>query len=128
MFRELYYWMYITLKKKNPNDKPELNAYFLIGILQVLNIATIGTVIKYFLNININIDRNIAGFIGLGFAFISAIINRFILYNKREIIFKKCDNLPTDRRTKGQIFFWLYLILSIAIFVVTVANLPSGHL
>jgi hypothetical protein len=118
----------MTLKKRNPNDKPELNAYFLIGILQVLNIATIGTIVKYFLNINLNIERNIAGYIGLGFAFISAITNRFILYNKREIIFKKCDNLTIDIRKKGQIYFWLYLVLSIAIFVVTVANLHSGNL
>ena len=128
MFSELYYWMYINLRKIKTNDLPAFNAYILICLLQIFNIATIVVIIKYFLNININIDRNIAGYIGLGFAFISAITNRFILYNKREIIFKKCDNLPIDRQTKGQIYFWLYLILSIAIFFVTLANLPSGNL
>ena len=123
MFSELYYWMYMTLRKIKTNDMPAFNAYILICLLQIFNIATIATIINYFLNINIG--KDIAGYGGLGLAFIMAITNRFILYNKREIIFKQYDNLPIDRRTKGQIYFWLYLVLSIVIFFVVIANLVT---
>ena len=123
MFGELYYWMYTTLKKKNPNDTPEFNAYLLICILQLFNIATIVIVIKYFLNIYINIERDKSTYIGLGFALILAITNRFVLYNKREIIFKKYENLPVERQTKGQIYFWLYVVLSVVIVFTAGINL-----
>lgn len=125
MFRELYYWMFMTLKKKNPNDMPEFNAYLLICTLQVFNIATIVIVIKYFLNININIDRDIAVYIGLGFAFIMVTTNRFILYNKREIIFKQYEKMPIGRQTKGQIYFWLYVVLSVVIVFTAGINLVT---
>jgi magnesium-transporting ATPase (P-type) len=123
MFRELYYWMYITLKKKNPNDMSEINAYFLICILQIFNIATIVIVIRYFLNINIGIERNIGGYLGLGFAFVLAIINRFVLYRKREIFFKKYENMPIKRQKKGQIYFWIYVVLSVVIVFTAGINL-----
>jgi hypothetical protein len=56
MFRELYYWMYMTLKKIRTNDTPAFNASLLLCIL------------------------------------------------------------PPERRTKGQIYFWLYVVLSLVIF------------
>lgn len=100
---------------------PAFNAYILICLLQIFNIGTIATVINYFLKIDMK--RDIAIYTGLGLAFIMVITNRFLLYNKREFIFKRYENIPIERRTKGQIYFWLYVVLSFVIFFVAIANL-----
>lgn len=123
MFKELYYWMYMTLRKLKTNDTPAFNAYILICLLQIFNIGTLATIINYFSKINI--DRNAAIYTGLGLAFILAVINRILLYNKRETIFKKHEEALPNRKEKGRIYFWLYVIFSFIVFFVAVANLVT---
>jgi phosphate/sulfate permease len=100
---------------------PAFNAYLLISLLQYFNILTFAIVLNYFLDIVIS--RNVAVFIGLGFATILAVVNRFLLYNKREKIFNEFENFKQARKTKGIIYFWLYVGLSIVIIFIVGVNL-----
>jgi hypothetical protein len=125
MFRELYYWMYLTLKKIKTNDTPAINAYFLICLLQGLNIETLVVVITYLLKINIATERNSAIYIGLGLSVVLFIVNYFLLYAQRKNIFEQCENISQERKTKGKVYFCLYILLSLAIFFIVVANLVT---
>lgn len=123
MFEELYYWMYLNLRKMKSNNMPAFNAYILICLLQIFNLGTLAVIINYFFKINI--DRNLAICTGIGLAFLLAVINRILLYNERETIFKKYEkNLP-GRKVKGQIYLWLYVLLSFVAYFVSVANLVT---
>lgn len=102
---------------------PAFNAYILICLLQIVNIVTIATVINYFLKMDMK--KDIAIYTGLGLALIMVIINRFLLYDKRKFIFKQYENIPMERRRKGQIYFWLYVVLSFVIFFVLIANIVT---
>ena len=123
MFKELFYWMYRNLQKIRTNDTPVFNAYLLICVLQMANIGTIFVLINYFLKVDI--VKISAVYIGLALAFSVMIINYFFLYSNREAIFKEYEDIPSERKTKGQIYFWLYVILSFVIFFVAVANLVT---
>jgi len=107
--------MYVNLQKIKSNKDPAQNAYFIMCILQIFNIGTIVVLIKYFLNFTFNIDKNTTIFSSLALALFVIVINYFLLYAKRDKIFHKYETLPPARKTKGQIYFWLYVILSVAL-------------
>lgn len=123
MFKELYYWMYNQLAKIELNDDPLLNAYFVIGILQILNIITIFIVINYFFKIQF--FKNASIYIGITLAVVILIINYFTLYAKSKKIFQEYVGMQPKRKAKGLIFFWLYVSLSIIIFLAVAAKLIS---
>jgi len=100
---------------------PAFNAHFLIMMLQAFNIGTFIVIINYFAKIHFAKNAHI--YIGLSLAFVLAVINYFYLYAKKEEIFKKYENLPPERKVKGLIYFWLYVLLSTIIFWTAVANL-----
>lgn len=125
MFRELYYWMYMTLRKIKTNDTPAFNSYILICLLQMMNILTIALIINFFLKINTNTDRNTAIYMGIAMITVLYIANYFLLYARRESIFEQYKDMPPERRTKGQIYFWLYVVLSVVIFFTLGINLVT---
>jgi len=125
MFNEPYYWMYTYLKKIKTNDMPAFNACLLMCILQMANIGTILVVIFFFLKTNIN--KSIAVYAGLTMAVTLIVLNYFLLYIKRETIFEKYENNPLKRKTKGKIYFFVYVLLSLAIFFVALANLVTPN-
>jgi hypothetical protein len=131
MFRELYYWMYQYLRKIRTNDTPAINAYFLICLLQILNIGTLIVLTRYLLKTNASIDistcidKSIATYIGIGLTVVLLAVNYFLLYSRRNEIFKQFDSLAPARRVRGNIFFWLYAILSFVLLFVLGPTLGS---
>lgn len=121
MFNEIYFWMFTYLGRIKTNKTPAFNAYLIISILQIFNLGTLLILINYFLKFNI--DRNAAVYFGLFLAIIFAILNYFIFYAKREDIIKKYGELLPERKTRGQICFWLYVLLSFVVFFVSVSKL-----
>jgi hypothetical protein len=121
MFKELYYWMATQLSKIKSNNNPLLNAYFLIVIFQSFNCGTLFLIVNYFTKVHF--VKNAHVYIGVSLTSLLCIINYFLLYAKRKIIFEKYDNLSPKRRTKGLFCFWLYVLLSIIVFFVAAANL-----
>jgi hypothetical protein len=123
MFGELYYWMYQYLRKIKTNDTPSTNAYFLICLLQGFNIMTFTVVVAYFFKLNVAVNRNITIYLGLALTVTLFIVNFILLFARRNMIFAKYDAMKRERKIKGQIYFWLYFLLSFIIFFVSVANL-----
>ena len=123
MFQELYYWMTTRLAKIKSNDNPPLNAYFVICILQSLNIGTYFVIFNYYAKIQF--PKNAYVYIGLSLAFVLCVINYFGIYAKKEKIFRKYESMETKRKAKGLLCFWLYVFLSTVIFFVAVANLVT---
>jgi len=123
MFKELFYWMYINVNKIKTNDTPLFTSYLLICVLQMVNIETIFVFINYYLKIEIS--NSFAVYIGLVLAFSVMIINYFLLYTKRNNILKKYRDYTTKMKAKGQIYFWVYVILSFVIFYVAVVNMVT---
>jgi hypothetical protein len=121
MFNEIYFWTYNYLRKIKTNDTPAFNSYLLICIFQGANVGTIWVIINYFLKVDI--DKNTAVALGIVLTVLLSIINYFLLYANREDIFTKYNNLQTKRRLKGQIYFWIYVLMSFTLFYVSVANL-----
>ena len=115
--------MYLILQNVKSNKNPAQNAYFLICILQIFNIGTIGVLINYF--IKFDIDKTITVYSSLALALVVMFINYFLLYSKREGIFQEYKTLLPERKTKGKVYFWLYVVLSFVIFFVSVANLVT---
>lgn len=125
MFDELYYWMYMTLRKIKTNDTPAFNANLLLCILQMANIGTIYIISTHFLKVDTSTTKNTAIYIGLGLSVALIIANYFLLYEQREQILEKYKDMPSKRKTKGQIYFWLYVVLSMVIFFVAGINLVT---
>ena len=123
MFQEIYYWMSTRLARIKSNDNPPFNAYFLICFLQAENIGTLFVIVNYFTKIHF--VKNAYIYIGLSLALILFVINYFTLYAKREEIFEKYKKVLPKRKTKGLLYFWMYVLLSTIIFWVAVANLVT---
>ena len=125
MFRELYYFMYITLRKIKTNVTPAFNSYILICLLQGFNILTIFVIGAYFLKISTTTNSNIAIYMGLGLAAFLFITNYFLLFAHHESIFEKYNDMPRERIAKGKILFWVYVVLSLVIFFTAGINLVT---
>jgi magnesium-transporting ATPase (P-type) len=113
IFKEFYYWMYwySRIVKSNTDKEKADSAYLLISLLQSMNIWSAFAIVNYFFRIVL--ARNTIIFLGLLVAAILGVINHFYLFTSREEIFKKYEYLTPQRRKKGKMLFWLYVIVSI---------------
>jgi ABC-type nickel/cobalt efflux system permease component RcnA len=111
MFKELYYWMYSYVKTIKSNDTPATSSYFLISLLQGFNILTFAVIIIYLLKINTSSVKNTTTYLGISLGIVLYIINYFLLYAQRKSIIEKYEAIPPERKTKGKIYFWLYVLL-----------------
>jgi len=125
MFKEIYYWMTTRLSKIKSNDNPPFNAYFMICFLQGFNIETIFIVVNYFTKIHF--AKNSYIYWGLLEAFILFLINYNTLYKNKNEIYEKYVKIDSKRKTKGLIFFWLYVSISIILFFVAAAYLVTPN-
>jgi hypothetical protein len=123
MFNEIYFWMYSYLRNIKGNSNPPLNAYLLVSVLQGFNIIMIWGIINYFYKYYVG--RNNGIYIGLALAAVLFSINHFYLYSKRGEIFQKYEILNPERRRKGKLYFWLYVILSLVLFFYLAATLVT---
>jgi len=123
MYKEIYFWMATYLRRIKTNKTPDFSAYLILCIFEMLNIGTILVLINYYFKpdfINISSVN-----LGLAFSAILLALNYFLIYSKRKIIFKEYSESQSKRKITGQIYFWLYAILSFTIFIVAVENLVS---
>ena len=123
MFKEIYFWMYSYLSGIKTNKTPAFNSYVIICLFQLLNIGTFIVLINFFFKTNN--EKTLAIFIGPITMCVLYVLNYFYLYTKREEIFEKYRSVLPKRRIKGQLFFWIYILLSLTIFFVEAANLVS---
>jgi hypothetical protein len=116
IFKELYYWMYWYLSKIKTarNIEKSNRGYLLICLFQGLNILMVYGIINSFLRIKLGRDECIYSAILL--SLILMVINRFYLYKKREGIFEKYGHDTPQRRRRGKIIFWLYVVCSLFLF------------
>jgi hypothetical protein len=119
MFKELYYRLHKLLKKLNINDNPEFNAFIGISFFQCINILSLWVIINYLLNLDISMHNAIYSGV---FLYVSlTTVNFFVLFKKKKVIKKKYDQLSTERQNKGKLYFWIYVVLSLMIFFVSVS-------
>jgi hypothetical protein len=123
MFKELYYWLYELLKKIKSNDNPGFNAFIGISFFQCMNILTLVGIVNHFFALEIS--KNAAIFLGIFIYFSLTGINIFHLFRTRIEIIKKFEKLPTQRQNKGKLYFWLYMLVTIGLFMFIIINLSS---
>jgi hypothetical protein len=120
MFREFYCWLCDLLDRIKINDNQEFNAYIGISFFQCVNILTIAVFVNYLFNFCLN--RNTIIYSGI-FIYVSiALVNYFYLFNKKDEIIMRFEKLPIKRKFRGRLYFWLYIIATIALFVYAIEN------
>lgn len=118
MFKELFYLLFVFVRKLPFARTPALSSFVYICILIGFNITTVCIVIFHFLGISLankNIDST---FLGVIFGSIIMIINYFTLFSKRQIIFEKYSQQPKKRKIKGAILGAMYIILTFVVFCI----------
>ena len=122
MFNEFYYWLYGYLKQSKA-DNPKFDAFLGISLLQCMNALILFGVTNYFFTIDIS--KNIAVYSGI-FLYVSiTVINFFSLFQKKDEIVKKCEQLPQERQSKGKLYFWVYALGTIGFFIYVIINLVT---
>lgn len=118
MFKELFYLIFVFIRKLPFVRTPALSSFVYICLLIGFNITTVYIVVFYFLDISLankNIDST---FWGVLFGSIVMIINYFTLFSKRKIIFEEYSRRSKKRKIIGAVFWTVYVILSLTIFYV----------
>ncbi len=111
MFRELFYWMSRFIKRNESNKDPELNAYFLITMLEGINIATIWGFINHYVGIVIPQNSIAPIFISVGAVLL--VVNYFFLYRKAKEISNKIELQALKRKKIGKALFVTYNLITI---------------
>jgi len=117
MLREIYYWMVFYLKKIQPNDMPEFNSYLLVSLMICFNVFTLMIIIRYLSNFDfmIKFNRDKTTYFGIGSALCVGLLCYFFTFRQRKDIQLKYNELSKNRKIRGQIIFWLYIVLSISL-------------
>jgi|GEM_PF-1981954 len=119
MYSFVYFFIHVFLQRVKSNTNPAFSAFLLVMIFQILNLCTLAVWINYFLKIKFY--KNTLVFLGLLLMLILFVLNFFLIYLKRDAVFIKYQKLQII--TKYQFIFWLYIVLSVLIYFVSVANL-----
>jgi Ca2+/Na+ antiporter len=114
--RYIYFRIFQQLKRVKTNDTPAFNALLLLVILQGLNIFTIISVVRYFINFEISKEVGLIGSLILYFLLLA--IEFKTLFGKKDEICKRFANETKEERKRGTIYLLLYIVLSIIIFFV----------
>ena len=115
MIKEIYYWMVFYLRKMPSNDMPQFNSYLLISLMVYFNIASIFIIIRYLLNLSIKINSVETTYLGLCSALCVGLFCYFFTFKQRKDIQLKYVALSKERKIRGQIIFWFYIVLSISL-------------
>jgi hypothetical protein len=119
--RYFYYRIYTQLKKVKSNDTPAFNALMLLVLLQTINIATVLSLITFFLKLEIGKSQIVFG--GLALTFILALFEFKTLFRDSKEICRQYENETINEKRRGTIYLLLYIVLSIGIFFVIVETL-----
>jgi len=123
MIKEIYYWTVFYLRKVKTNDMPEFNAFLSVSLMIFFNIATIFIVAKYIFDISLKLSHNETTLVGLSSGLFVGFICYLFTYKQKKEIQEKYDNLPKNRRGKGIVIFWIYVILSFSLLFIAGVNL-----
>lgn len=114
--RYFYYRIYQQLKRVKSNDTPAFNALLLLCALQGLNIFTVISVIRYFMNFEISKKIGLIGSLVLCFTLL--LIGFKTLFSKQNEICKRYENETKKERRRGTIYLLSYIILSVVLFFI----------
>ena len=117
MYKLIYFLIYTDFKKVKTNDTPAYNALLALSLLQSMNFLSIGAVVNYFLKIEIN--KNNATYCGIFVAFLLLLINYIYIFRKKAEIEKKYESKTI---AKKQFYLWLYIAISVALFIFVITN------
>jgi len=120
MYKLIYFLIYTDFKKVKTNDTPAYNALLVLSLLQSMNFLSLGAVVNYFLKIEI--DKNNATYFGIFVAFLLLLINYFYIFRKKDAIEKKYESKSIAKR---QFYLWLYIVISVALFIYVITNLVT---
>ncbi|PKN53200.1 MAG: hypothetical protein CVU55_03030 [Deltaproteobacteria bacterium HGW-Deltaproteobacteria-13] len=112
--RYFYYRIYQQLKKVKSNDTPAFNALALLVLVQTINIATVLSLIKVF--VKIEIGKQHVVIVGLAMSFLLLIIQFKTLFGKRAEICKQYENETKEERRRSTTYLLLYIVLSVVVF------------
>jgi hypothetical protein len=121
MFKELFYWMSRFIKRNESNKDPELNAYFLITMLEGINIATIWGLFNHFISLGIPQNAIAPIFILVGVVLL--VVNYTFLCRKRKEIASKIEQLTIKRKKIGKSLFVAYNLVTILFMIYVAYNL-----
>jgi archaellum biogenesis protein FlaJ (TadC family) len=120
MFKQIYFFIYTDFKKVKTNDTPAYNALLALSLLQSMNFLSLGAIVNFFFKIEI--DKNNAIYLGLFIAVLLLLINYFYIFRKKDDIEKKYESKPFAKR---QFYLWVYISLSVGLFIYVVTNLVT---
>jgi hypothetical protein len=123
VFKKLYFGLSELLEKVRTNDNPYFNAFIGISFFQCMNVLTISAIINYFFTFNVS--KNIAIYLGIIIYVIITIFNFFYLFRKRNEIEKKFEEYSIEKRRKGKLYLWTYILLTIVIFLFVIIYMTT---
>jgi hypothetical protein len=101
-------------------DTAEFVPMLIVVLLQTLNLACIGIIIKYITNTGkIQIEEFYVRPIGLFITFLLFCMNYLFIYRKRQSIFQKHKDMTVKRKLFGKIFTVFFVVFSyLSLFIV----------
>jgi hypothetical protein len=118
VFKIAYYWMHYYLSRKKINKATPQYALIYLVFFQILNVGTTIRLVHDIFNINYPLDMNFFKISALLF-FILFVLDYHFLFNKKEIIFAKYDQLdPKQRERSKSIFIGYCMFSSLALFII----------
>ena len=124
LYEEMYYWLFfyiskITKKLKlNPPLGIKSTAFQCFQVLKLFNTFGFWFIIGNFFIKNENYLKGILSFI-FTFWVMLFILDFFLLFPQRDYIITFCEKFSKKRQTTGKIKFWIYITLTIIIWIVS---------
>jgi hypothetical protein len=115
MFEKIYFFCCQLLKKYQTYDDYAENAFFLISLYQLINVLTIILISQYCFHIVFDKEHSI--YLGIAVTLILVFVNRYYLYRRREIIFRKYNQLVSSSKNFWIVISWVYFIVTPSLFL-----------
>lgn len=112
MYKLIYFLLYTDFKKIKTNDTPAYNALIALVILQGMNFLTLVAIVNYFLSVTFY--KNDVIYLGLIIFFLLLLLNYLFIYRNKNDIEIKYENILESKR---QLYLWLYIAISVALFI-----------
>jgi hypothetical protein len=73
----------------------------------------------------LTIHKKTSVYSGLAIGIILYAINHFLLYSRRDEIFRRFKNRNHEKQNKGKLLFWFYVLMTLSLFVWSVLELVT---
>ena len=127
MFEYIFYRLYLTYKKHEPNTNPGFSATLALSAFQICMVGGVMIVLRGVFGIDVLPKNSVVGkIIALGFAALLALYNYKRYSPKIGEMDEKYANLPINKWLKDWLFFFLFILISLSFLFVPA--LLFGHL